>query len=72
MLNEDKFEIYLENWRFFLLCIYTLGGRKKDESFPDVGGQKQNSSCFQLLEKQESLFWQSLSTYNLNSMIQGV
>lgn len=72
MLNEDKFEIYLGNWKFLFLCIYALGGKNKDESFPDVGGQGQKSSCFQLLEKQESLFWQSLSTYNLNSMIQGV
>ena len=56
MLNEDKFEIYLGNWKFLFLCIYALGGKNKDESFPDVGGQGQKSSCFQLLEKQESLF----------------
>ena len=28
MLNEDKFEIYLGNWKFLLLCIYTLGRKK--------------------------------------------
>ena len=57
MLNEDKFEIYLGNWKFLLLCIYTLG-RKKNQMkvFQMLGARGKNPVAFNYWRRRRVCF----------------